>query len=187
MLEVYILLAILIFSINIIPAFMPPTWIILLFFLINFHIALVYTIIIGAISSTLGRVGLAYIARYYFTPLLNKKGKENYEAIGKYLNKNKRVSIPLIIACADSPIPSNQVYIAVGMSNTNIWRFAAGFFIFRLMSYTLWISVGHKLHNSLETIFSQHMNNKSVILLEILGFVILFAISQIPWKKILKV
>src|SRR5437868_3953233 len=83
-------------SMNLIPAFMPPTWAVLAFFYITFNLALLPTIIIGAVTATLGRICLALLARYYFRPFLSKAGRENYETLGFILHKHRKITIPII-------------------------------------------------------------------------------------------
>lgn len=184
--EVYILLAVLIFSINIIPAFMPPTWMVLAFFYITFDLSFFPTIIIGALMATLGRIALSYMARDYFRPLLSKKSRLNYSALGKLLNKNRKLTIPLIFSFAFLPIPSNQIYIAVGLSKANINLFALSFCIGRIISDSFWVALAHRLNKSLSSIFILHIHNINTLIIELLGFAVLYGISIIPWNKILK-
>lgn len=186
MFEIYLLLFLVIFCINIIPAFMPPTWMILTFFYITFDIKLVPVVILGATGATLGRICLALLARYYFTPILSPKGKENYKALGAFLNKNRKVSIPLIISYAFIPIPSNQVYMAVGMSQADIKLFASAFFFGRIISYTFWVAAANKFQDSIVGIFTRHFASRQTILIEIGGLLALWLLSRIPWKKLLE-
>lgn len=186
MLEIYLILALVIFSVNVIPAFMPPTWIILAFFYITFDLKLLPTVLIGAFCATMGRICLALLARYYFTPFLSKKGEENYKALGNFLNKNQKISIPLVIAYAFIPIPSNQVYMAVGMARADIRFFAATFFVGRIISYSFWVVAAHRFQESFEGIFIHHFQRPSTILIEVLGLFLLWFLSRIPWKRLLE-
>jgi membrane protein DedA with SNARE-associated domain len=186
MLEIYLLLILVIFCINLIPAFMPPTWMILAFFYITFDIKLVPVVLLGAASATLGRICLALLARYYFAPVLSARGKENYKALGTFLNKNRKVSIPLIISYAFIPIPSNQVYMAVGMSHADIRLFATAFFFGRIISYSFWVAAAHKFQDSILAIFVRHFASRQTILIEIVGLLALWLVSRIPWKDLLE-
>lgn len=183
MLTIYLLLSLVVYSINVIPAFMPPTWMILAFFYITFDLKLVPVVILGAVFATLGRICLAMLARYHFTPFLSVKGKENYEALGAFLNSNRKVTIPLVIGYAFIPIPSNQVYMAVGMSQADIRLFAITFFFGRIISYTFWVAAAHKFQESIVTIFVAHFQRKETIIIEIAGLFMLWLLSRIPWKR----
>lgn len=186
MLGPYVLLASLVLGLNIIPAFMPPTWTVLAFFVAKYHLDLVPVVIIGATCATLGRVILATISRTVFRKFLPQDLKTNYATIGTYLNRNKKITVPLVIAYAFLPIPSNDVFIAAGLARVRIGLLAGSFFIGRLISYTFWVSVTRRLSDNLIDIFSNHYARGGSIVVEIVGLLLLFFLGKIAWKKILK-
>lgn len=171
----YILMALSVFSINVIPGFMPPTWAVLAFFYITYQQELIPTVIIGALSAVSGRIVLAKLSQRYIRPILPKKIQVNLEALGTFLHRHDKFSIPLIILYAFLPIPSNHVFIAVGLSGFHIQLIAFSFFIGRLISYTFWVSVAKKIVVSQDALW-----------LELAGFAALILISLIPWEKLLK-
>lgn len=186
-LTILLLLAILIFVINVIPVFMPPTWIILAFFYINFHPPFLLTILIGASAATIGRIALYHISKNYFRGFFSKYTLKNYGALGQFIGKNEKLSIPIFVIYAFFPISSNYVYIAAGLAEINIKILASSFFVGRLISYSFWIAASHAVNNRLEDIFANHIGNTSVIFFEIIGLIIVYLIGKINWAKILKV
>ena len=70
-LGVYLILASIVLGMNVIPALMPPTWIILAFFVSKYQLQLLPVVLIGASCATLGRVILAGISRKYFRRFLS--------------------------------------------------------------------------------------------------------------------
>src|SRR5919199_4773226 len=52
-----------VFLVNLAPALMPPTWSILAFFLIGYHLPLVPLAVGGALAASAGRLGLALASR----------------------------------------------------------------------------------------------------------------------------
>ncbi len=185
-LGLYGFLASVVLGINVIPAFMPPTWIILAFFVTKYHMQILPVVLIGATFATLGRIILAGMSRIFFRRLLPKDLKENYASIGVYLNKHHKVTIPLVIAYAFLPIPSNNVFIAAGLAQMRIRLLAASFFAGRLISYTFWVSLTKKLSDNLVDLFSNHFSQSSSIVAQILGLVAIYLLGTIAWKKILK-
>jgi membrane protein DedA with SNARE-associated domain len=179
-------LALLIYIINVIPIFMPPTWTILAFYYINFHPPLLPAIIIGALFATLGRITLYYISKKYFRRFFSAESLENYDALGNFFEKKQKLSIPLFLTYAFFPISSNYVYIAAGLASVNIKILATCFFVGRLISYSFWVSASHIVFTRVEDIFSTHISNISVIILELVGLFIVVLIGKIKWKKILK-
>lgn len=182
----YLILSVFVFGINVIPAFMPATWVVLAFFYLKYHLLLVPTVIIGALSATAGRIILSVISKQFIQPVLSSKTKENLFALGNFLNKNIKLAFSVVFAYAFLPIPSNQVFIAAGLANVNLKVIAFSFLLGRLISYTFWISVTTRVARNLETIFIHHYTKLGTTIAEILSLVLLYAITQIPWKKVLK-
>ena len=182
----YIILAIFVLGMNVIPGFMPPTWTILVFFFLTYHLLPIPVIIIGAVFATLGRITLYFIARYQLIKIIPTKSKKNMEFLGKYFYKNKKITIPALLIYAFLPIPSNQVYIAAGLARINIKIVALLFFFGRIISYSSWILTAHLATTSLDEIFKSHFSRGNVIIFELFGFAVVYVISTINWEKILK-
>ncbi len=185
-LAVLIILGILIYVINVIPVFMPPTWTILAFYYINFHPPLLPTVIIGALAATLGRITLYYISKNNFRGFFSKESLGNYDALGDFFKKRQKLSIPLFLTYAFFPISSNYVYIAAGLAKVDIKILAASFFVGRLMSYSFWVTASHIVTTRIEDVFSSHVSNISVIIFELAGLAVVILIGKIKWKQILK-
>lgn len=183
---IYLLLGLLVFAMNVLPAFMPPTWIVLVFFFLQFKLLPVPVVIIGAATATTGRILLYYLARHKILKYLPKKSQKNYEAFGKLFHIHKNVSIPALLLYAFLPIPSNQVYIAAGLAKIDVRLIAALFFTGRLISYSSWIATTHFAFKGLFEIFKKYVLSPHIILLELFGFLIIFLLSQIDWSKFIK-
>lgn len=182
----YIILTVLVFGMNVIPAFMPATWTVLAFFYIKYNLLLIPTVAIGAIAATAGRIVLYSLSRQFIQPHLKGKTKENLFALGDFLNSNQKLAFTVVLAYAYLPIPSNEVFIAAGLAGVNIKIIAFSFFIGRLISYTFWVSLTNHVAQNLEGIFARSYTRLGATIAEILGIVVLIAITQIPWKKLLK-
>jgi len=181
----YLRLAVSIFFINTILAFMPPTWSVLTYFSAKNHLLLLPTVIIGAIFAVGGRVTLALMGKYLFRPILPKKTRANLESLGSFLKKRKEYTLPFIFAYAFSPIPSNQLFLAAGLSDFDIKFLATSFFLGRLLSYTVWVTLGTLIAQLLERIFSKNHSTICGILIELFGFFCIYLLGKINWKKVL--
>ncbi len=184
---VYLILAVFVLGMNVVPVFMPPTWLVLAFFFSRFHLNLFATVLIGAISATCGRVLLYHLARLYLRPFLPKKFEQNYDYLGSYIQKRQNLTIPIVITYAFLPIPSNDVFIIAGLTGLKIKIIAFSFFVGRLISYSFWISLAYHLSNRLEMVFAEHFSNLAGIAAELLGFGIILLVGKINWRKILRV
>jgi membrane protein YqaA with SNARE-associated domain len=184
---VYLLIGLFIFTINAIPAFMPPTWMILAFFFINFDLHLLPLVIVGAISATCGRIVLALFSRYFAKRLFPEKWFRNYDDLGYFFRKHSGLTVPVVVAYAFSPIPSNQVFIIAGLADLNLKLIAFSFLAGRLISYTFWISVANRVVENLQVVFMNHLTNINTLAIEAVSFSLVIIIGKINWRSILKI
>ena len=54
-----------VFAINLLPAFGPPTWAVLVFFRLTYDVPAVPLILLGAVAAALGRLTLAAVTRHF--------------------------------------------------------------------------------------------------------------------------
>lgn len=182
----YVVLASIVLGMNVVPAFMPPTWAVLAFFVAKYDLNLLLVVLLGASCATMGRVVLATISRRYFRKFFSSESQQNYASVGEYLNTHQHITIPLVLIYAFFPVPSNHVYIAAGLAKARIKIIAASFFVGRLISYTFWVKLTQKLSDNLVDIFSHHYSQAGSVVVELAGLALLYFIGKIAWKKFLK-
>lgn len=171
---------------NVVPAFMPPTWTILAYFHIKYKLLLIPLVIVGALCAILGRITLYHLVRKFFHPALSEDTKQNLHKLGEFVNSKKHITIPLFITYAFIPIPSNHVYIGAALSKINIKLLASSFFVGRLISYSFWVSVTAFAANNLSSIFQNYFHTPTSFITEIIGFSAVILVIKIPWRRILK-
>lgn len=181
-----VVVAIFIFGLNVFPMFMPPTWMVLTFFSLHYKLPFVLLVLTGAVSATLGRVLLWYLTKTQFRKFIPMKMKENFVDLGHYLERHKQLSLPIIILYCLTPIPSNHLFIAAGLAEVDITFIAACFFVWRLISYSLWVTTAHIMMRNLESLFQRHYSHWTTFAGEIVSLITLYLLSQIPWKKVLR-
>lgn len=184
---IYLTLAIFIFGMNVIPFFMPPTWIVLAFFYTHFHLGFFPTVLVGVAAAASGRVILYTLAKHYFRSFFSKKTLKNYDVLGEYLRRNQHLTIPIVLTYAFFPIPSNQVFIIAGLSKLNISIIASSFIIGRLFSYAIWVDLAAVTVSELKLIFIKYFSSTSTIALDLLGVGIIILVGKFPWKRFLRV
>jgi hypothetical protein len=59
----FLLISLVIFVLNVIPIFAPPTWTVLSFIAITYESNIIVLAIVGAVAATLGRLTLAKLSR----------------------------------------------------------------------------------------------------------------------------
>ncbi|MBZ5700984.1 MAG: hypothetical protein LAN84_03985 [Acidobacteriia bacterium] len=129
-----------VFLLNVIPAFAPPTWMAMSYIGIKYPAINPFAVALaGATAATLGRLTLALFSRLLIRQkLLSVATRENVDSIRLALEGRKHVTLGLFLFYAFSPLPTNNLFIAYGLTRFG-WRFiAVPFFCGRLVSYTFW-------------------------------------------------
>ncbi len=139
-----LLLFALIFALNLIPAFAPPTWMALALVGFEYHDTGALLLAgVGAVAATLGRLTLARLSHVLIRKkLLSDAHQANIDVIKDRLEKRTTLTVSLFLFYAFSPLPSNFLFIAYGLTGLPLVRVALPFFIGRLASYSFFIVGG---------------------------------------------
>lgn len=175
-----------VFVLNVVPAFAPPTWIALSF--IGFSIPDVpvgAVALIGACAATLGRITLAKLARFLVRGrFMGERGRENIDAIKTGLERRRVVTFGIFLAYAFSPLPSNYLFIAYGLTTLRLALVALPFFIGRLASYSFWVftatAVGNRLN--MDSIESASYVGLYFIVSQLLVVPVIYLFTRIDWR-----
>src|SRR5579859_6430405 len=149
----YLALAGVVFGVNLLPAFGPPTWSLLVFFRLQSHIPAVSLVLIGALAAASGRLVLAFASRR-FRDHLSTKRLESLAAARDALAGGRKRAIAGLGLFALSPLPSAQLFIAAGLVAVPIVPLTAAFFAGRLVSYSVYVTAASAVKQSLGSTFT---------------------------------
>jgi len=131
-----------VFVLNVLPAFAPPTWTTMSFIgfaIPNVDFALLA--VVAAIAATSGRIALAKLSRALVRQrLLSAETQRNVDTIKLGIQSRPVVAFGTFLGFALSPLPSNYLFIAYGLTTLPIALLAIPFFVGRLVSYAFWIT-----------------------------------------------
>ncbi|MEY4312079.1 MAG: hypothetical protein RLZZ571_849 [Actinomycetota bacterium] len=179
----YLLVATVIFVLNALPAFAPPTWSILVFFAIRYELEPALLIPIGVIAASGGR----WILALYFRKLRDQLPKgwvANMENAGTHFRKSTPHATALFVLFFLSPISSAQLFEAAGVIKNQplrplIGAFAAG----RVLTYSIYVTGAHAISSSnLGDLIREKMTSPSAIAIQILMVLGLVLLGNIKWK-----
>lgn len=138
--QFYIALIAAILIANAVPAFAPPTWVILVFFLLHYDLNPIALVVLGVISATAGRGFLAWYFRK-FAHLIPTRFSKNMEYAGQYFQRDASKRYTILGLFLLSPISSAQLFEAAGlMKNVALKPLLAAFAIGRSISYSTYVS-----------------------------------------------
>jgi uncharacterized membrane protein YdjX (TVP38/TMEM64 family) len=173
-----------VFVVNLVPAFMPPTWSFLAFFLIRFDLPLLPLALGGAVAATAGRTVLALASRRWGGRLLPARRRQNLERLGAWLEERARWAAPVaVLLYSFGPIPSNELFIAAGVTRMRLAPIAGAFFAGRVVSYTFWAASARAVVGELEGVFLGHWQSAGFLALELLALTGLLLFTRIDWPR----
>ncbi|MCR5871732.1 MULTISPECIES: hypothetical protein [unclassified Sphingomonas] len=183
----YISLFLLAFGVNLLPAFGPPTWSIIVLYGINGDQPLWALVLIGAAGAALGRLTLAIGARH-FGKWLPQRMRDNIAAARTAVERRKHNVVLALALFVISPLPSAQLFIAVGLARVPLLGFTAAFFTGRLFTYAFYGWTARKVRQTDfgEAMFA-HLTSPGGIALQVAMLGLLVALVSIDWGKWLKV
>lgn len=129
-----------VFGLNVIPAFAPPTWMVFSYIGFRHGDANVFSLaVVGAAAATLGRVTLAKLARSLIRQrFMGERSRQNLDSIREHLEPRRKLTFGVFLFYAFMPLPSNDLFIAYGLTTMSLPNVAVPFFIGRTVSYSFW-------------------------------------------------
>lgn len=180
------LLFIVVFTLNVIPAFAPPTWVTLSFIGFSMpNIPVLALASIGATAATFGRITLAKLSHTIVRGrLLDAPTCANIDAIKDGLAKRRVFTFGMFLVYAFSPLPSNYLFIAYGLTTLGLVSVAIPFFIGRFVSYSFWIATGSALGDQLdmESFESASYVGIYFIASQLLLIPVIYFFTRIDWR-----
>jgi hypothetical protein len=173
------------FVINVIPAFMPPTWVVLstVHFLFPQSFAPILLALTGTFASTFGRVVLCRIG-VASRRLMGEERRTSMEGVAQALRSKRYGGFLSSFLFAIGPLPSNIYFLAVGMTRFQSFSVFLGFWLGRLISYWALVSVTHVAYQSLAEIFTSQL--QAIIIIDSLGIVSMIIFTLIDWEKLFR-
>jgi uncharacterized membrane protein YdjX (TVP38/TMEM64 family) len=178
--EAYLLTFGCVFAVNLLPAFAPPTWAVLVFFKLEYDLPLVVMVAGGALCAATGRLVLAHVSRY-LRRRLSAKRREALSAAAGALTGDRRRSVSALGLFALSPVPSAQLFVAAGLLDLQLLRLTGAFFAGRLVSYAIYVSGAVLARESLGDVFRETLASPVGIALQAAMLLGLVALLRVDW------
>jgi membrane protein YqaA with SNARE-associated domain len=177
-----------IFLLNVIPAFAPPTWMVFSFIGFNFpqHDG-VELAVVGALAATLGRLTLAKLSRIVIRQkFMSQEARENVDTIREKL-QGRTITFGLFLLYAFSPLPSNYLFIAYGLTAMNLKLIAVPFFLGRSVSYSFWRVASSAVARKIAMESEDTLPYLSVyfVISQVTFLALIYVFARIDWKRLL--
>lgn len=182
--EIYLAAIVAIIAMNALPAFAPPTWMALVFFLLHYDLNPFALVVLGVASATAGRAILAWYFRR-FAHLVPSKFSKNMEYAGHYLNREPGKRYAILALFLISPVSSAQLFEAAGMMKTIALKpLLAAFAVGRTISYSTYVTGAAAIAaTSFGELLIHELRSPWAIAAQIAMIAGLIALGNIDWQK----
>lgn len=170
-------------GVNLLPAFGPPTWAVLVFFRLTYHLTAVPLILGGAVAAALGRLVLASVTRR-LRSRMSPERRANLESAQHALAGTRGRALAGLGLFALSPVPSAQLFVAAGMLTVPLVPLTAAFFAGRLVSYTIYVVAASAAASSLGGVFHKAIASPLGIALQLAMLALLVLLYRVDWARI---
>ena len=176
----WILLGIGTVIVNTIPAFMPPTWTLLAWAHLEEGVPVLPLALLGAAGATTGRFLLALASRFFGDRIIPQRWKANIRALVDTIRPHK-LGISAVVV-----LPTNQLFIAVGMAGTPLISLLLAFAVTRFASYVAWVMVADTAVSALRDTLHPTFGNSATVVAQVFSFVMLIVVMEVDWGKRLR-
>ena len=181
----YLILFLAVLSVNLLPAFGPPTWSVLVFFRLNSTMPTWALVLVGAVAAATGRYLLAK-AFWLLRGRLSEKTRANLEAARAALQRSKRNTVVALALFAMSPVPSAQLFEAAGLTGVRLLPFTLVFFAGRLVSYSIYAYTAERIREtSIGEALRGGFTSPWLVALQVVLIAALVLLARINWVKVL--
>jgi membrane protein YqaA with SNARE-associated domain len=181
----YVLAGALVFGVNLLPAFGPPTWAVLVFLRLSSDLAAVPLVLVGALAAALGRFVLANGA-HHFRRYMSAERIESLAAAQEVLSGSRRRAAAGLGLFALSPVPSAQLFVAAGLMTVPLVPLTAAFFAGRLVSYSIYVAGASAAKHTFGTVILDSLRSPLGIVLQVAMLAALVALVRIDWTTIIR-
>jgi membrane protein YqaA with SNARE-associated domain len=179
----YLLLFLIVFGVNLLPAFGPPTWTLLVFARITWHLQPVAIVLIGALAAMSGRYVLARLARR-FRGHLRPKWIANLEAANELLFAKKNRAWAVLAVFVVSPLPSAQLFVAAGLLDVELVPLTLAFFVGRLVSYSFYVALATLADRQLGDVLGDLLGSPWSIAAQVLLLAGAAVLPFVDWRSL---
>lgn len=182
--ESYVAVVAIVFGVNLLPAFGPATWMLLVLFKLNWDLNPVALVVLGALAAGAGRYVLARVT-HRLRAHLSPKRRANLEAGRAYLQGHRAGSVLGIALFALSPLPSAQLFEAAGVLGLPLLPLTVAFFAGRLVSYSLYVTAATIAEQTYGDAIRSSITSPVGIALQILMLLGVAALTRVDWQRLL--
>jgi len=176
-----LLVALVVLGVNLLPAFGPPTWTILVYAKLRWGINPVALVAVGAGASLVGRYLLGQSAAR-LAHRLPARYRRNLEALHQRLTHVEGGTFGLVALYTWAPIPSAQLFMAGGLLELPLERLALWFGLGRIIIYGIYVAGATVAASTFKSLLHSLWGSPWAIVLQAIFLIALTVLPLISWR-----
>ncbi len=180
----YLVVVLVVLGVNLLPAFGPATWTLLVLFRIHQHLNPVALVLLGALAAGTGRYVLATAFRLLRSRFSDAR-RANLAAAQEYLTGHRGRSLAALGLFALAPLPSAQLFEAAGVLGMPLRGLTVAFFCGRLVSYSLYVAAASIAERSMGEALTSAFSSPWGIALQVAMLVGVALLARLDWRTLL--
>lgn len=180
-----VLVGLVVFAINLLPAFGPPTWAVLVALTVTADVPAVGLVLCGALAAASGRLVLGSTARR-LRGRLSERRRISLEALRGAVEDRKAGAVAGLALFALSPVPSAQLFLAAGITGVRLVPLTAAFFAGRLVSYSIYVGAASAAEERFGSVIRESLGSPVSIAVQVALLAGLVALVRVDWVRVLE-
>ena len=170
-----------VFAVNLLPAFGPPTWAVLVWFHVAHHLAAAPLVAIGVVAAASGRALLAIASRRagaHLGPRIRARVERARRTIA-----GRRHPWAVLAVFLVSPVPSAQLFVAAGIMRLRLRPLLGAFALGRTASYTAYLVAASTVDQRLGSVITSSLTSPAGIAVQLGLLVLAVALPATDWSR----
>lgn len=172
-----------ILGVNLLPAFGPPTWAILVFFKLNWDLPAVALVATGLVAAVAGRVLLALAARR-LGHRLPQRYLDRLGTARRAIEGHPRGFWAVLVLFVVSPLPSAQLFIAAGLLELPLLPLALACALGRVVSLSFYVGLATVAEEQLTRVMGDVFGSPLSIALQLALLAAVTALPLVDWARL---
>ncbi len=167
------------------PAFVPPSWVALVYLQVRFGLNVWLTTAAGVLGSTAGRLILTTYVRRAAALILTRHEEHNIEYLGKRLGRSLRADFAFVFLYCLTPLSTSPLFLGAAMSGVKRRIVFPPFFLGKLLGYGFILYAGRREAMDIEGMLHGRFSWQGV-LVAVLGLALVGGMLFIDWRALLR-
>lgn len=174
-----------VFVLNVMPAFAPPTWMLLTFLGLAFPAGNGWAVAgLAAAAATAGRGVLAMASRRLLrSRWVPEAMRGNLGRVGAAIQHRRKTAGGMFLLFAISPLPSNALFLAYGLTKAPLALILLPFFIGRSFSYALAFSGSAAVARRFDLELGTGASIGYFVVSQCLSLGLVYGFTRLDWQR----